>query len=250
MNQQQPYAQGGNAYGQYAPTVADASVEDRSTFIVKTYAHLVGAIFAFVGLIALWFVTGVADIIAPIMVSSQIGWLVVLGGFMAVSWVAQKWAMADTSQGMQYAGLGLYVFAESLLFVPLIYIVFLIMAEEGGSGLALLGEAGVLTVLLFGALSAVVFITRKDFSFLRGAIMFGAIAAMGLIIASAIFGFELGIIFSWAMVVFAAMTILYKTSGVLHHYNTTQHVAAALNLFASFALLLWYVIRILLASRR
>ncbi|MEM7034525.1 MAG: permease, partial [Chloroflexota bacterium] len=37
------------------------------------------------------------------------------------------------------------------------------------------------------------------------------------------------------------------TSNVLHHYRPDQHVAAALSLFASVALLLWYVIQFLLS---
>ena len=52
-----------------------------------------------------------------------------------------------------------------------------------------------------------------------------------------------------ACLVLAAGSILYNTSNVLHHYRTDQHVAAALNLFASFALLLYYVLMIL-SSRR
>ena len=50
-----------------------------------------------------------------------------------------------------------------------------------------------------------------------------------------------------AMVVLASGYILYDTSNILHHYRTNQHVAAALALFASVALLFWYVIRILIA---
>jgi FtsH-binding integral membrane protein len=41
--------------------------------------------------------------------------------------------------------------------------------------------------------------------------------------------------------------VLYDTSNIIHRYQPGDHVAAALSLFASIALLLWYVLRILLA---
>ncbi|MEM6329409.1 MAG: permease, partial [Planctomycetota bacterium] len=39
----------------------------------------------------------------------------------------------------------------------------------------------------------------------------------------------------------------YDTSNVMHHYQPGQHVAASLSLFASVALLFWYVVRLLMA---
>jgi FtsH-binding integral membrane protein len=66
-------------------------------------------------------------------------------------------------------------------------------------------------------------------------------------VASIFFGFSLGLLFSVLMVAFAAGFILYDTSNVLHHYRIGQHVAASLALFASVALLFWYVLRIVMA---
>lgn len=246
QQQQQGY---GQAEG-YQHAVARASVEDRAGFITRTYLHLMGSIFAFIGIIAVLFMTGAADPLMNIMLGyGQLGWLVVLGLFMGVSYIAQRWAQANTSIGMQYAGLGLYVVAEAVIFVPLIGIAMIVSEGAGGGSFDILGEAAVMTCALFAGLTAIVFVTRKDFSFLRGAIMFGGLAAMGLIIVSAIAGFSLGLFFMWAMVALAAMSILYNTSNVMLHYNTNQHVAAALQLFASFALLLWYVIQILMSRR-
>ena len=74
--------------------------------------------------------------------------------------------------------------------------------------------------------------------------------ALGIIVASCVFGFNLGIIFSGAMVLFASGAILYYTSNIIHHYNTEQYVAASLSLFASVALLFWYVLRILMRLSR
>jgi len=40
---------------------------------------------------------------------------------------------------------------------------------------------------------------------------------------------------------------LFYTSNVLHHYRISQHVAAALALFASVMTLFWYVLQIFLS---
>jgi FtsH-binding integral membrane protein len=65
-----------------------------------------------------------------------------------------------------------------------------------------------------------------------------------------LFGFTLGMAFSYCMIALACGYILYDTSNVLHHYRTEQYVAAALALFAAVMLLFWYVLRILLDRRR
>jgi FtsH-binding integral membrane protein len=107
-------------------------------------------------------------------------------------------------------------------------------------------SAAIITGLLFAGLTYTAFSTGKDFSFLGGFLRIGGFIALGVIIASIIFGFQLGILFSGAMILFAAGAILYDTSNIIHHYHPEQYVAAALSLFASVALLFWYVIQFLL----
>jgi FtsH-binding integral membrane protein len=113
-----------------------------------------------------------------------------------------------------------------------------------------LPTAALITGLLFAGLTVVAFTTGADFSFLRGVLVIGFFVALGLIVASIIFGFQLGVIFAVAMVGLAAVAILYSTSNVLHYYRTDQHVAAALSLFAAVALMFYYVLWILLSLRR
>jgi FtsH-binding integral membrane protein len=78
------------------------------------------------------------------------------------------------------------------------------------------------------------------------------LAALGLIVVSIVAGFNLGAWFSVLMVALACCYILYHTSAIMHVYRTDQYVAAALALFASVALLFWYVLRIFMSmsSRR
>jgi Inhibitor of apoptosis-promoting Bax1 len=92
--------------------------------------------------------------------------------------------------------------------------------------------------------------TRKDFSFLGSLLRWGGILALVAIVAGAIFGFQLGTFFSVAMVGLAGASILYDTSNVLHHYSEDSHVAAALELFASVALMFWYVLQLFMSSSR
>lgn len=227
--------------------VASASPEARAAFITRTYVHLLLAIFAFIALEALWFSTPVASTVFQAMAAGRFVQLLMLAGFIGVGYLADRWARASTSPAMQYAGLGLFVFAESILFLPLIGIA-LMLSAQGEPGI--LSKAALITALMFVSLTGVVFVTRKDFSFMRGALMFGGLAALGLVVTSMLFGFTLGLFFSYAMVALACGYILYDTSNVLLHYRTNQHVAAALALFASVMLLFWYVLRILIDRRR
>lgn len=227
--------------------VAMASVDERALFIRQTYAHLAGAIGAFAILVAmLMSIPGIEDTVFGLLAISPYSWLVVLGLFMGASWLADNWARSDTSRGMQYAGLGLYVVAEALIFLPL-----LLLAKNLTGDTSLIAQAGFLTLILFLGLTFVAFTTRKDFSFLGGMLKIGGMIALGLIVASIFFqGFSLGLWFSAAMVLLAAGAVLYTTGNMIHHYRTDQYVAASLGLFAAVALMFWYILRILMSLRR
>lgn len=217
-------------------------VERRARFIARTYNHLFGAILLFVGIEVALFSSGIAQSIARAMLGTS--WLLVLGGFILVSWIGSHVAHTSQSRGAQYAALAAYVVAEAIVFVPLLFI-----ANTVAPGA--IQSAGIVTMLGFAGLSAVVFYTKKDFSFLRSIVMFGGILALVAIAAGAIFGFQLGTFFSVAMVGLAGAAILYDTSNVLHHFPEDRYVAAALQLFASVALMFWYVLQLILnLSRR
>jgi FtsH-binding integral membrane protein len=221
---------------------AQAVPADRATFIRRTYAHLAAALGLLAFLEAALIHAGIGDAMLSVLGGSRFGWLIVMVAFMAVSWIADKWARSDTSQNMQYAGLGLYVVAQAVIFLPM-----LTLAARWAPDV--IGQAAVLTGALVAALTAVAFITRKDFSFLRPVLVFGGLVALGVIVASILFGFTLGTIFSGVMILFAGASVLYSTSNILHHYRVDQHVAASLSLFASVALLFLYILRLLMSMR-
>ena len=236
---------------------ATKGVSNRTRFIRLTYLHLLGAILAFAGL--LWLLTHntflLTKVSAPLVkfaLGGRWNWGVVLAVFMVVSWVADYWASHATSKVTQYLGLAFYVVAEALIFVPLLAIVAwktqAILAKGGGNP-NIIRDAAYVTLGIFAALTASVFITKKDFSFLRSGLFMATGAALMLIVLALTFGFNLGLAFSVGMVLLAAGYILYQTSQVLAHYDPNQHVAASLALFSSVALMFWYVIRIFLRMR-
>ena len=219
--------------------VATAGVDERMAFVRRTYVHLAAAVFGFAMIAYLAVSSSYAEKMT-MWAFSGYNWLVVLGTFMAVGWLADKWARSDTSQGIQYLGLALYVVAEAIILTPMLYIAKMYYPDA-------ISVAGLATLVIFAGLTGTVFITKKDFSFMRGILGMMAMGALGLIVASMIFKFNLGLIFSFGMVVLAGGYILYYTSQVLAHYRPTQHVAASLALFSALALLFWYVLRIVMA---
>ena len=228
---------------QYAQIVSDASPEERASFIRRTYTHLAGAILAFIALEWLLFQIGVPKVMVNLLAQSRYSWLIVMGAFMAISWLAEWFANSETSAGIQYLGLGIYVIAEALIFVPLLFIISEFSHPD------VIPMAAIITILLFAGITFTAFSTRKDFSFLGGILKVGSFVALGIIVASILFGFNLGLLFASIMVLFAGGVILYTTSNIIHRYNTNQHVAAALSLFAAIALMFWYLLRILNRAR-
>jgi hypothetical protein len=212
----------------------------KTAFLRRTYLHLLGAVAALVAFEVYLFQSGAALQVAQGMLRAP--WLVILGGFMVAGWLARSAAHRSESRGVQYAALAGYVVAQGLLLVPLLVVAHI----KAGGGV--IGSAAFATMIGFGGLTAIVFTTRKDFSFLGAVLKWGGFCALGLIVASAVVGFNLGALFSVAMVALAGAAILYDTSNILNHYPHDRHVAASLELFASVVMLFWYLLRLL--SRR
>ncbi len=231
-------------------SVAAQPVDARALFIRKTYAHLAGAIAAFALIEYLLFrIDGIEDL-AFGMLSGRFSWLIVMAAFMGVSMLANKWATSNTSKSTQYMGLGIYVVAQAIIMLPLLLIAARYVPVAEGSNFAtfgLIGSAGIITVAMVAGISFVAFTTKKDFSFLGGFLKVGGFIAVGVIVLSIAMGFSLGLLFSAVMVLFAAASVLYSTSNIIHQYNTNQYVAASLGLFASVALLFWYVLQVLIS---
>ncbi|HLV39467.1 Bax inhibitor-1 family protein [Xanthomarina sp.] len=218
------------------------SETDRVAFYKNTYAHVAGGVLIF---ILFEYLLLQSETIVSFALSMTEGyrWLIMLGGFMFITNYAEKMTMKSPDKNKQYLAFGLYILAEAFIFVPLIYIA----AYYMDSGPEILNQAAIVTLALFTGLSAVVFVTKKDFSFLRTGLTIGFFIAIGLIIAGTLFGFNLGLWFSVGMCLLAGGSILYQTSNLVNKYSTEDYIPAALGLFASLMLLFWYVLSIFMS---
>ena len=241
--------------------VATLGVSDRVTFLRKTYAHLAVALVMFAALTAgmLKCMTATSYKFSTWAIfGPRYNWGIVLAAFMVLGWVADKMARSSTSRGVQYFGLLLAVVGESVILQPMIWILIVNFSKSttdwgyntvphlDGLAATILTEAVVITLAIFIGLSAFVFISKKDFSFMKGTLAVLTFAAMGLIVSSLIFGFTLGAVFSVAIIALMAGYILYQTSLVMSYFPPQGYVAAALMLFSTIATLFWYVLRLLM----
>ncbi|MES3629703.1 MAG: Bax inhibitor-1 family protein [Longimonas sp.] len=219
--------------------VAAADTETRATFIMRTYLHLASAVVGLIAILYGLFSLGLAEPIARAMLS--VSWLIPMGGFILISWLASRAAHQAQDLGTQYLALAGFVVAQALILVPLLF-----MAQSVAPGT--IESAASVTLIGFAGLTFIAFYTRKDFSFLRSLLIWGGVGALVLIVGGSLFGFQLGTFFAVGMVVFAGAAILYDTSNVLHHYPKDRYVSASLELFASLGLLFWYVLSLFMSG--
>jgi FtsH-binding integral membrane protein len=245
--------------------VATLGVSDRVSFLRKTYAHLGIALIAFAAITGgmIRFMTETSLNFSSWALTGRWNWFLVLALFMVVGWVAQRLAMSQSSRGLQYAGLGVAVIAEAILLQPMIWILMVRFGNSeaifaggtthavlSGQAASILMQAIVITLAIFTGLTLTVFLTKKDFSFMRGALSIASFALLGVILASIMFGFSLGAVFSGFVILLMAGYILYQTSLVMSYFPPTGYVAASLMLFSTIATLFWYVLRLLMEMNR
>lgn len=214
--------------------------EERVAFYKKTYAHVAGGVAVFI-LFEYLLLQSEAIVQFALSMTEGFKWLIMLGGFMFITNYAEGVAMRSADKSKQYLAFGLYILAEAFIFVPLIYI------ASSYSGPEILQQAAIVTLALFSGLTAVVFVTKKDFSFLKTGLTIGFFIAIGLIVAGTLFGFNLGLWFSVGMCLLAGGSILYQTSNLMNKYSTEDYIPASLGLFASLMLLFWYVLQIFMS---
>jgi hypothetical protein len=184
-----------------------------------------------------FFSSGIAQRIAAPMLNN---WLLVLGAFILAGWGATHVAHRVESRNAQYAAFAAFIVMEALIFAPLLYIASVSQPGviESAAGVTVLGCVGLIATAM---------ITRKDFSFLRGMLIWMFVLALVAITGSLLFGFHLGTWFSVAMIGFAGAAVLYDTSNIMLHYPQDRYVAASMQLFASIAMMFWYILRLFMS---
>lgn len=236
-------------YDEYGgASVAAAPVNARVAFLRRTYGHLAGAILAFVGLEAVLLASGLGESILQSMRAIPYSMVLLMVLFIGGGYAARAMARSSTSNVARYAGLGLYVLLQAVIFMPILW-----FANTQYPGEMIPLKAGIVTLAAFAGLTFAVATTKKDFSFLGPFLWVASFVALAVVIVALFFpgsmGGLFGVVFSGAMVLLAAGYILYDTSNIMRHYRTDQHVSAALELFADVALMFYYVLRLFLSFR-
>ena len=236
------------AYAQSTTQYIPASNSDeatRSAFLIRVYQHVALAVLAFVAFEAVLFVTGIADLILDTFGGSNLLWLLLIGMMWMGGTLSANAAMRIDNPTIQYAGLFGQAAIYAVVFAPLLRIV-----SNSADGTNILLQAAVISLVGFAGLTLISMTTSKDLSFVRPLIMWGGFAALGLIVAGMIFGFQLGVWFSVGMIALSGVSILYQTQTVVRQFPAWAHVAAALGLFSSLMTMFYYIVRLLAQLRR
>ena len=224
-----------------ANTPIRPGLDARARFITRVYTHVLAAILALVGLEVALFKSGVADRLNQAM--RGVPWILILGGFMVVGWLARRTVWKLDSLPAHYAALVAYIVAKAVIVLPLLW-----RANEFAPGA--IQSAAQITLMSAAALTLVVWWTRTDFTFLRSVLRWGGMMALVAIVGGLAFGWHLGTWFNLAMVALAGGSILYDSSAVIKHHRRNRYVAEALSLFASIAMMFFYVLRQLSRAQR
>ena len=216
-------------------TAAEASVSERLGFIRKVYALFFAAILFAIGGVVLGFNS--PSLMLAIAQHPWITLLLLMGGVIGASAVRHK------------PGINLIAFFGFTAFTGVVIspLLFYVSATNPASIL----QAGVLTVGIFGGLTAYVFVSKKDFSFLRGMVWVGLIVVVlggllnALIIGSSGLSFALA---AAALILFSGF-VLYDTSNIIRRYPTNEYIAGAMDLYLDAFNIFLALIRILNGRR-
>lgn len=214
----------------------DAEIDARAAFLQRTYTWLCVGVVGFCAVLAAYDHVPVLQSISRTLFGNPIVAIVTL---MGASFAAHALAERTPLNAVVFAA---YVLVFGLAIAPLV-------SYANVTAPGIVGQAGLITGIVFIGLTIYVFKTGRDFSFLGGALWIGFFGLMALGLGGWIFGFQLGIWYSIGGALLFSGFILYDTSRILHHYPTTAHVAAAVVLFTDVVLLFQKILMILLRSR-
>ncbi|HEY0080144.1 MAG TPA: Bax inhibitor-1/YccA family protein [Pyrinomonadaceae bacterium] len=217
-------------------TAAQATVAERMSFVRKVYALFFAATLFAIGGVALGL--SFEPLLAFAFEHPWIMLFAMLGGVMGAQAVRHV-------PGVNLAALFGFTTLTGIVISPLMYVVRQTNPDS-------ITQAGLLTVGIFGGLTAYVFISKRDFSFMRGMLVTGLIVIIlaGLVniflVGSGAFGFAIA---AATLLLFSGF-VLYDTSNIIRRYPTNEYVAGALSLYLDAFNIFLALIRILNAGRR
>ena len=217
-------------------TAADVSVDERVGFIRKVYGlFFAGTLFGVGGAL-------LGFLFPPLMLAFAahpwIAFFLMLGGVMGAQSVRHK-------PGINLVALFGFTTFTGLVISPFLYII----SRQNPVSIF---QAGALTVGIFGGLTVYVFVSNRDFSFMRGMLVVGLVVVIlgGLLnffmVGSSAIGFGLAV---GALILFSGF-VLYDTSNIIRRYPTNEYISGALSLYLDAFNMFLALLRILNAGRR
>lgn len=223
----------------YIP-VALQPEEVKSAFVSAVYRRLILAVGLFIAGQWAMFSSGIAYRWASVVMSTS--WLLVLGGFMIVSWLSNRVLWGDSSPMKQWIGFSAIVGANVLIFSPM-----LVLADIYAPGVV--SDAAAYAVAGFLLLSFVAVRSSRDFLWFGAWLRWAGVGAIFVIAFAVLYGLSLGDWFSIGMVSIASASILFETQVMMRQMPVGKETAVAAGLFSSLALLFWYILRLMLFRR-
>lgn len=236
FEQQPGWQQPSGAWGSYGmETAARASVEERMGFIRKVYALFFAATLFAIGGVMLGL--SFKPLLQFAFEHPLIMFFIMIGGVLGAQ------AMRHV-RGLNLVALFGFTTLTGVVISPLIAV---ILQINPSSILA----AGVLTVGIFGGLTAYVFISKKDFSFMRGMVTTGLIVVILAGVVNIFLGSSaLGFAVAAATLLLFSGFVLYDTSNIIRRYPTNEYVAGALSLYLDAFNIFLALLRIFNSGRR
>lgn len=211
--------------------------EERAAFVRSVYLWLMGGFgVAAVGAFSTPFV------LAPLLSLGRFAFLALIIGWFASSMWAQAVSRRRPQNRYAYA---LFTYLSGVLAGTAM------IATAQTSGVNVVFGALVLTAVDFLALSAIAFVTKKDFSFLGSFVMVGLIVAIAASLIGIFYHAEIfHLMISAVIVIACSAKILWDTSRMLQTGDTSDAAGFALSLFISLLNIFLSLLRLLSGGRR
>ena len=246
----------------YAQPVAVAytDTETRLAFLRKVYALFGCTMAVWAG--TTWLVMSNESLLTSMFNLLSGGFLVIIllmgAMFMMLRMTANRFPL-------NLVGLGIFGIFEGFMTAPLVFSAMLQSATEAErmemattgvldpnsimSGAGIVGQAFVLTAALFSGLTIYAMTTKRDFTWMGGALYMVFFALIGFAIL-AMFGIGESIVSGWgfaaAFVVLMGAFVLYDTQKIMKTYPENMAAAGAAMLFLDFVIMFKYMLMLLM----
>lgn len=171
------------------------------------------------------------------------GMIIPFGAIMAASFLRHK-------PGVNVAALLGATFLSGISLGPTLFFAQLMATKGATLTPTPIRDAFLLTVMGFTGLTAYVFVTKRDFSFLRGFVSMGLFVLIGAMLLNFFVGGEsLGLAISSVGVILFGAFVLYDTSRLLREEDRDA-VGGALSLYLNFLNMFLFLLRIFTSGRR